>query len=122
MEASKQDLNYRVLAIFAPVLILAGVLGFVLPEGPMSSAPAYNIFHIVFGALGGLLVLVRRMSSIRTFNIGFGLIDLYQALASFLGLFPQEYFRWKTADDVLHVVIGAALVAVGLMGRTDWRG
>ena len=121
MEAFKKDLNYRVLAIFAPVLILTGALGFVLPEGPMSSAPAYNIFHIVFGALGGVLVLARRSAGIRMFNIGFGLIDLYQALASFLGWFPIEYFRWKTADDVLHVVIGAALVAVGLAGRGGRR-
>lgn len=122
MEAPKKDLNRVVLAIFAPVLILTGALGFVLPPGPMSAAPAYNIFHIVFGALGGALVLARRPGPIRAFNIGFGLIDLYQAVASFLGLFPLAYFQWKTADDVLHVVIGAALVAVGLMGRSNREG
>lgn len=118
MHASAEtNLNYKVLAVFAPVLILTGALGFVLPPGPMSAAPAYNIFHIVFGALGGVLVLARRHNAIRVFNVGFGLIDLYQAIASKLGLFPVEYFQWKTADDVLHVVIGAALVAVGLSGR-----
>lgn len=62
-------------------------------------------------------MLARREAAIRAFNVGFGLIDLYQALASALGLFPGEYFRWQTADDVLHVVIGTALVAVGLFGR-----
>lgn len=113
----RKDLNYRVLAVFAPVLILTGVLGFVLPPGPMSNAPAYNIFHIVFGALGGLLVLGGRAGGIRGFNLGFGLIDLYQAVASCWGLFPAEYFRWKWGDDVLHVVIGAGLVAVGMAGR-----
>lgn len=111
------DLNRRVLAIFAPVLILTGVLGFVLPDGPMSAAPAYNIFHIVFGALGGVIVLSRNAAAIRGFNVGFGLVDLYQALASFMGWFPVEQFRWKTADDVLHVVIGAALVAIGTRRR-----
>jgi hypothetical protein len=114
---ARKDLNTVVLAIFAPVLILTGALGFVLPPGPMSAAPAYNIFHIAFGALGTALVLTRRDPAIRAFNIGFGLIDLYQALASALDLFPAEHFRWQTADDVLHVVIGAALVAVGLFGR-----
>jgi hypothetical protein len=41
--------------------------------------------------------------------------DLYQAVASRRGWFPQRWFRWKTADDVLHVAIGAGLVAAGLI-------
>lgn len=113
-----KNLNRVVLAVFAPVLILTGALGFVLPPGPMSAAPAYNGFHIGFGVLGGLCVLSGRMPAIRAFNLGFGAIDLYQALASAFDLFPGEYFQWKTADDVLHVVIGAALIAVGLSGRS----
>lgn len=111
------DYNRPVLTIFAPVLILTGALGFVLPPGPMSAAPAYNVFHIVFGLLGGAAVLSRRPGLIRAFNLGFGVIDLYQALASFLHLFPEKYFQWKTADDVLHVVLGVALVAVARSGR-----
>jgi hypothetical protein len=114
---ARKDLNYTVLAIFAPVLIATGVLGFVLPAGPMSAAPAYNVFHMVFGAIGLLLVLARDAAGIRRFNLGFGLIDLYQALASWQGWFPVEYFRWRPADDVLHVVIGLGLVIVGLRGR-----
>lgn len=112
-----RDLNTAVLSVFAPVLLLAGVLGFVLPEGPMSGAPAYNVFHLVFGAIGGVLVLGGDRSAIRRFNVLFGLIDLYQFVASVMGWFPIEQFRWKTADDVLHLVIGAGLVAVGLLGR-----
>jgi hypothetical protein len=114
---AKKSLNWTVLAVFAPVLILTGALGFVLPEGPMSAAPAYNIFHIVFGALGAALVLRRREGPIRMFNVGFGLIDLYQAAASMLHWWPIDHFRWKTGDDVLHVVIGLGLVVVGLSGR-----
>src|SRR5262249_51715750 len=84
MDAPPQKkLNFITLAVFAPVLILTGALGFVLPPGPMGAAPAYNVFHILFGVLGGGFVLGRRASLIRTFNIGFGFIDLYQALASF---------------------------------------
>jgi cytochrome c biogenesis protein CcdA len=48
--------------------------------------------------------------------VAFGAIDLYQAIASFSGWFPNESFKWKRADDVLHVVIGAFLVLVGLFG------
>lgn len=117
-----RNLNRVVLAVFAPVLILTGALGFVLPPGPMSAAPAYNVFHVVFGVIGGLCVLSGRMPAIRAFNVGFGAIDLYQAAASALDLFPDVHFQWKTADDVLHVVIGAALIAVGLSGRSGPQG
>ena len=112
-------LNWLVLIVFAPILILVGVLGFVLPESASltSGAPAYNWFHIAFGVLGLLLALTRRETYARAFNLGFGLIDLYQAAASFLSLFPETYFRWTRVDDVLHVVVGALLVGVSLYGR-----
>jgi hypothetical protein len=107
--------NYYVLLVFAPLLILTGLAGFVIPEqkGLTSGAPAYNIFHIVFGLIGLGLVLTTNGMYIRAFNIVFGLIDLYQAAASFFHLSPEKQFRWKRTDDVLHIVIGAFLVCVG---------
>ena len=107
--------NYYVLLIFAPLLILTGILGFVIPreKGLTSGAPAYNIFHILFGLLG--LGLVYSHIGVRLFNIGFGAIDLYQAVASFLHLFPEKQFQWKRADDVLHIAIGLVLVGIGII-------
>jgi hypothetical protein len=101
--------------IFAPLLIVAGIAGFVIPANKnlTSGAPAYNIFHIIFG-FGGIMIATHHFDYIRTFNIGFGVIDLYQAAASFLHLPPEKQFQWKRADDVLHIVIGAFLVAVGV--------
>src|SRR5258708_40192856 len=112
------NLNYYVLLIFAPLLILTGILGFVIPANKSltSGAPAYNIFHIIFG-LGGIMIATRHYEYIRAFNIGFGVIYLYQAGASYLHLFTQKYFRWKRADDVLHIVIGAGLVLAGIFGN-----
>jgi uncharacterized membrane protein HdeD (DUF308 family) len=109
------DLNYYVLLVFAPLLIVVGILGFIIPErkSPTSGAPAYNIFHIVFGLIG-VMVVTHHYEQIRMFNIGFGLIDLYQGAASYLHIFPEKQFRWKRADDVLHVVIGLGLAAVGI--------
>jgi hypothetical protein len=109
-------MNYYILLFFAPLLILVGILGFLIPgnKSLTSGAPAYNIFHIVFGLIGLAIVYSGRAELIKGFNIGFGAIDLYQVLASFLGLFPVQHFKWKRADDVLHIVIGAFLVAVGL--------
>ena len=112
------DLNYYVLTVFAPLLILIGILGFVIPQNKSltSGAAAYNIFHIVFGLIGVVIVYSSHDPSIRAFNIGFGLIDLYQAAASFAHIFPEKHFRWTRVDDVLHVIIGAALVIVGVFG------
>ena len=113
-------LNWIVLVVFAPILIVVGVLGFVLPESASltSGAPAYNWFHIAFGVAGLLLALTKRESYARAFNLGFGLIDLYQAAASFLHLFPESHFRWTRVDDALHVIVGALLVGVALYGRS----
>lgn len=112
------DLNFYVLAVFAPILILVGMLGFLIPKEKSltSGEPAYNIFHIVFGLIGLAIVYSGDITLIRGFNIGFGLIDLYQAAASFAHLPPEKYFRWTRLDDALHVIIGAALVLVGIFG------
>jgi branched-subunit amino acid ABC-type transport system permease component len=110
---SGHDVNRIVARAFGATLIVTGLAGFVIPpkKAMTSGAPAYNVFHLVFGALG--IIASRRRTTARAFNVGFGAIDLYQAVASRRGWFPQKAFRWKTADDVLHVVIGAGLVAAG---------
>lgn len=113
----KRDVNQLVAKVFGPTLIVTGIAGFVIPskKAVTSGAPLYNLFHVLFGALG--IVASRRRGTARAFNLAFGAIDLYQAVASRRGLFPQRWFRWKTADDVLHVAIGAGLVAAGLIQR-----
>lgn len=108
--------NQLLLSLFAPILVIAGVLGFVTPPSMalMSGATPYNLFHIFFGFVGIGLVLTKRLPLARAFNIGFGAIDLYQAVASFAGIFPTAIFAYKRADDVLHIVLGLLLVSVGV--------
>ena len=120
MAINKKSANYITLAIFAPLLVLVGVAGFLVPArlSLTSGAPPYNLFHIFFGVLGLILVLSKRESLIRGFNIVFGLIDLYQALASYLHLAPQQYFLWTRVDDLLHILIGLILVIIGCYGIT----
>jgi len=72
---------------------------------------------MVFGVIGLKLVFAKNQNQIRAFNICFGLIDLYQALASFMNWFPENYFQWKIADDILHLIIGAVLVPIALWGK-----
>lgn len=109
--------NRKILRVFGPALILAGILGFAIPPelALMSGAAPYNVFHIAFGVLGVFLAARGERPS-AWFNLGFGVVDLYQAAASWAGLFPKERFQWRLADDVLHVVIGLALAAAGAAG------
>jgi hypothetical protein len=120
-----KTLNQKTLAIFAPILILIGIAGFIIPErySLTSGAAPYNLFHIFFGAIGLMLVMTRSELLASLFNFGFGLIDLYQVLASVVGLTPIQYFHWTFVDDVLHVLIGFALVFIGGRGLTRiWNG
>ena len=113
-----KTLNQKTLAVFAPILILIGIAGFIIPErySLTSGAAPYNLFHIFFGAIGLVLAMSNSERLASLFNFGFGWIDLYQALASVLKLTPIEYFRWTFTDDVLHVLIGFALVFIGWYG------
>lgn len=122
-QMTSRRLNFITLAIFAPVLVLVGIAGFVIPpDGSLTSGAApYNIFHIAFGLTGLLCVWSRNARLLSGFNFGFGLIDLYQALASYLHLLPEQYFLWTKVDDILHIVIGAFLLAVGSAGLLQNR-
>jgi hypothetical protein len=118
-----RTLNQTTLMIFAPLLILTGVAGFVIPAqyGLMSNATPYNLFHIIFGAIGLVLLQTKSDLAASSFNLGFGLIDLYQVLASVVGLSPIQYFYWTFADDVAHVIIGFALAIIGGYGIRKWK-
>ena len=120
----KKSVNFVTLLIFAPVLILAGVAGFLVPaqHSLTSGAAPYNVFHIVFGSLGLVVLWTRKDSIVSFFNFGFGLIDLYQALASFADLPPKQYFLWTRTDDILHILIGLALLSIGGYGILRGRG
>jgi len=120
-----KTLNQKTLMVFAPLLLLTGIAGFVIPEqySLMSGAAPYNLFHIFFGAIGLLLTMSKSDLLASSFNFGFGLIDLYQVLASVVGLTPIQYFHWTYVDDVLHVLIGFALVIIGGRGLMRiWNG
>lgn len=124
MTASRADVtpvdwgrrNLRLLAVFGPVLIATGVAGLTLPPGLslMSGAAPYDIFHIIFGTLGLAIVLARSARFAGLFNLGFGALDLYQAVAGAVGFFPAGPFGLRPADHVVHVLLGLLLVVFGL--------
>ena len=118
-----KTLNQKTLTVLAPLLLLAGIAGFVIPEqySLMSGAAPYNLFHIIFGAIGLLLTMANNDLLASTFNLGFGLIDLYQVLASVVGMTPIQFFHWTYVDDVVHVLLGFALVLIGGYGLRKWK-
>lgn len=118
-----KTLNQKTLMVLAPLLILTGVAGFIIPSqySLMSNASPYNLFHIIFGAIGLMLSLTNNDLWASSFNLGFGLIDLYQVVASVVGLTPIQYFYWTYADDVVHVLLGFALVIIGGYGLMKWK-
>ncbi len=113
-----KTLNQKTLMVLAPLLVLTGIAGFVIPEqyNLMSGATPYNMFHLICGTLGLLLISANSDLLASSFNLGFGLIDLYQVLASVVGLTPIQYFHWTYVDDVAHVLLGFALVIIGGYG------
>jgi hypothetical protein len=113
-----KTLNQKTLAVLGPLLILTGVAGFVIPEQYtlMSGSAPYNLFHIICGAIALFLTMANNARLASAFNFGFGLIDLYQVLASVVGLTPIQYFHWTFMDDVIHVLLGFALVIIGGYG------
>jgi hypothetical protein len=110
--------NLGLLRLFALLLLIAGVLGFVVPAelSLMSGAAPYNVFHLGAGAVAQVIVLRKSVRGAIAFNIAFGAIDVWQAIAGLTGLFPAEYFQLRPADHVLHVLFGALLSVVGWLG------
>jgi len=118
-----KSLNQKTLLVLGPLLLLTGIAGFLIPErySLMSGATPYNLFHIIFGVLGLWLAMSNSDLGASAFNLGFGLLDLYQALASVVGLAPIQYFHWTYVDDVVHVLLGFALVLIGAYGLRNWK-
>ena len=118
MTNEKRTLNQKALLIFAPLLIIIGIAGFLIPadKSLTSGATPYNIFHIIFGIIGIIIVLTKSEFGAIAFNIGFGLVDIYQAIANQFNLFPKQLFLWTGVDDILHIVIGLFLVIIGIYG------
>jgi hypothetical protein len=111
--------NLQALSVFAPLLVLTGILGFVLPPALslMSGETPYNVFHLLAGGVGLGLVVRRSIAGAILFNVIFGAIDLYQALAGFTGLFPADLFGLRPADHAVHVLVGSFLVGLGYLGK-----
>jgi arginine exporter protein ArgO len=121
-------------ALVGAVFLLVGVLGFIpgittdrdslQMAGHESHAELlglfqvsvlHNVVHLLFGAVG--IALARRPSSARAFLLGGGAVYLVLWLYGLLvGQESQANFvPLNTADDWLHFVLGAGMIALGIV-------
>jgi hypothetical protein len=116
--------NVRIAGGFGAILILTGLSGLLLrdPTSLMSQAVPYDLFHIAFGALGLTLGLRGIPAPAARFNLGFGLVDLYQVVAGLSGAFPAGLFALRPGDHAVHLVLGVLLVVCGTAGLRHRRG
>ncbi len=129
-------LAQRFAQIFGLVYLLVGILGFIPPLltgnipgviGPFSGLLLglfavnwlHNIAHIAIGAAG--LASYRSAAGARSYAIGVGVLYLLLfviglILPTVFGLLPLN-----GPDNILHLVSGAAALAIGLASPTSGR-
>lgn len=116
------------------VFLLVGVLGFIpgITTGSGSLEAAghdshaellgifqvsvlHNVVHLLFGVVG--IALARRPSSARAFLVGGGgvylLLFLYGVVVDKDS--QANFVPLNTADDVLHLVLGVGMIALGIV-------
>lgn len=119
--------NRWLLRSLAAALIAGGVAGFLVPAhlSPISSAAPYNLFHLTAGAGALGVAAAGRPGLVASFNLLFGLFDLWQAVAGPAGVFPAQLFALRPADHFVHGAVGTVLVYVGGRGAAalgaPWR-
>jgi hypothetical protein len=112
-------LNILALGIFSVLILLLGAMGFLMPENIslLSTTYSYNLFRVDLGLVGIIVALTNDKTIIKYGNLSLGLVIAYQAFASLLNLYPEEYFQWTILDNILNADIGLAMILIGLFKK-----
>jgi Domain of unknown function (DUF4383) len=114
------------------VLLLVGIAGFthLLDSLGAHLTPAYNVVHIVSGAIALYFGFVGSRGAARGFCLLFGLVYLLLGVCGwFLGTGPEHMFNIPNAsspllmlgkmDHIIHVLLGVVFLAGGALGGSD---
>lgn len=105
------------------VLLIVGLAGFAMPHLlGMHLTPVHNIIHLLTAALALYMGFAASVGSARTFSIAFGAVYLLLGVLGFVapGLVTTVIGHAPASagellpDNLVHVVLGAAFLAVGL--------
>ncbi|WP_148615545.1 DUF4383 domain-containing protein [Nocardioides rubriscoriae] len=126
--------------VVGAVFLLVGILGFVPGitqdldtiqlAGHESNAKLLGIFqvsvlhnlvHVAFGVAG--LALARKTSTAVTYLVAGGAVYLVLFVYGIATDHSSagNFVPLNAADDALHLVLGIAMIALGLIGRKIWR-
>ena len=79
----------------------------------------HNLVHVIFGVAG--IAMAKRVDSARTYLIGGGVVYLVVFLYGLLIDFGSDanIINLNAADNVLHLLLGSAMIALGLISGKD---
>ncbi len=106
------------------ILLVLGLWGLAEPNLlGMHLTPMHNIIHLLTAAMALYMGFAASVSAARTFSIAFGAVYLLLGVLGFVapGLVtsvighPAVSAGELTPDNVVHVLLGGAFLAVGLM-------
>jgi hypothetical protein len=115
-------MNKKILMVLGCALILAGILGFAVPQLlGMHLGHAHNAIHLVSGCLALYFGWKGTSSAARTFSVIFGAVYALLGVIGFIvgglhGMWvvvPNQLVL-GVADHIVHLVVGGAFLVAGL--------
>jgi hypothetical protein len=114
----------RLAGIFGVILLLTGVVGLVLGEGPLLTLNIELVEDIIHLVTGGVLAFVgfgQRDDGLARNVLGlFGIVYVLVGLVGFVvpdlfGLLPRH--GYSISDNIVHLGLGIVFLAVAYMSR-----
>jgi hypothetical protein len=110
--------------VIGVILLVVGLWGLAEPNLlGMHLTPVHNIIHLLTAAMALYMGFAASVSAARTFSIAFGAVYLLLGVLGFVAPgvvtsvigHPPVSSGELTPDNLVHVVLGGAFLAVGLM-------
>jgi hypothetical protein len=111
------NFNTFALGIFSALFLLIGAIAFLIPENMpfLSTTYPYNLFRVNIGLIGIIMALFNDKTITKYSNLALGLVITYQAVASLLHIYPDDFFKYTILDNIVNMDIGLAMLLFSLI-------